>query len=40
MLAAGVPAALASTVTSDLATVGGVLPCLGTAPATVVWAAL
>jgi type IV pilus assembly protein PilA len=36
----GVPVALASTVTSDLAGKGGVLPCLGTAPATVVWAAL
>jgi len=40
MLAAGVPVALASTVTSDLAGIGGTLPCLGTAPATIVWAAL
>ena len=40
MLAAGLPAAVASTVTSDLATIGGTLPCLGTAPATVVWGPL
>ena len=40
MLTAGVPAAVASSTVPDVAGVGGVLPCLGTAPQTVVWAAL
>jgi type IV pilus assembly protein PilA len=40
MLPAGVPAAVASATKSDFAGIGGTLPCLGTAPETVVWGAL
>jgi type IV pilus assembly protein PilA len=40
MLAAGVPTALASTTTSDLAAVTGTAPCKGVAPATTVWGPL
>jgi type IV pilus assembly protein PilA len=36
----GLPVALSSTVTSDLAGKAGAAPCIGVAPATVIWAAL